>query len=239
MPWQQNSPLHHSHRMKTGVLIVDDQRSARMGLSLMVDRASDLETLACLENGQEAIEWLKDRKSHGDRMPEIVLMDIRMPVLNGIEATAEVSRYFPRIRTLVMTTYDQDDYAFGALDAGASGYLLKDVRSEELHRAIRAILNGDAVLTPRVTSSMIRQRPRKPTEQKKIQIRESFESLSPREFEVAALIAQGLNNSEIAELLVIQPESVKKTVSRILNRMEIRDRIQIVVLWHEAGLGAT
>lgn len=157
-------------------------------------------------------------------------------MLNGIEATAEVSRQFPGIKTLVMTTYDQDDYAFGALDAGASGYLLKDVRSEELHRAIRAILNGDAVLTPRVTASMIRQRPHKPTEQKKIHVRKAFESLSPREFEVAGLVAQGLNNPEIAELLVIQPDSVKKTVTRILNRMEIRDRIQIVVLWYEAGL---
>ncbi|WP_448856447.1 response regulator transcription factor [Corynebacterium camporealensis] len=229
----ENSP----RQRKTGVLIVDDQRSARMGLSLMVNRAPDLETLASVENGKEAIEWLRNRKSHRERMPDIILMDIWMPELNGIEATAEVTRQFPQVKTLVMTTYDQDDYAFGALDAGATGYLLKDVRSEELHRAIRAIVNGDAVLSPRVTSSMIQQRPRKPTKQKSLQAKEAFKLLSPREFEVAELIAQGLNNAEIAERLVIQPSSVKKTVTRILNRMGIRDRIQIVVLWYESGLG--
>ena len=135
-----------------------------------------------------------------------------------------------------MTTYDEDDYAFGALDAGATGYLLKDVRANELRRAVRAVAHGDAILTPRITAELVRRRPRQPTRGHQIRAQEAFGTMSAREFEVAGLVARGMNNAEIAEHLTIQPDSVKKTVSRILSRMNLRDRTQIVVLWYEADL---
>lgn len=221
---------------RTRVLIVDDHRPARMGLSLMVDRFPDMEVVACVENGKEAVEWLAECRSEGKKLPHVVLMDIRMPVMNGIEATKQITSHYPGIKVLVMTTYDEDDYAFGALDAGATGYLLKDARADELHRAVSAVAHGDAILTPRITAELVRQRPHRPTQGRQARAREAFEALSAREFEVASLVARGMNNAEIAEHLTIQPDSVKKTVSRILSRMDLRDRTQIVVLWYEADL---
>ncbi|MGP5051331.1 response regulator [Brachybacterium alimentarium] len=219
------------------VLIVDDQRAARAGLTLMVDRAEDLTVVGEADNGQEAIDLLEAWAAAGRRLPDVVLMDIRMPVLNGIDATAAITRRHPGVQVLIMTTYDEDDYAFGALDAGAAGFLLKDTRTADLQRAIRAVADGDAVLTPRITAEMIRRRRSRSviTSRGQTQARSALESLSPREIDVAALVAQGLNNAEIAGRLTLQPDSVKKTVSRILTRLQLRDRIQIVVLWNHAG----
>lgn len=223
-----------SNSRTTAVMIVDDQRPAQMGIAMMVNSDPDMEVITCAANGQEAIDWLVHHRESQTRLPDIVLMDIRMPVLNGIEATAEITRRFPGIKVLIMTTYDEDDYAFGALDAGATGYLLKDTRGEDLRRAIRSVLAGDAVLTPRITAEMIRRRPHAPTQGRQQRARETLEMLSPRELEVAKLVARGLNNAEIGELLFLQPDSVKKSVSRILSRLGLRDRVQIVVLWYEA-----
>lgn len=220
------------------ILVVDDQRPARMGLSLMIDRFPDMEAMCSLSNGKEALDWLAERASNGWELPHLILMDIRMPVMNGIEATKSITSQYPGIKVLVMTTYDEDDYAFGALDAGATGFLLKDVRAEELHRAVCAVAQGDAILTPRITAELVRRRARNPTEGHQAKAREAFAALSSREFEVAGLVARGMNNSEIAEHLSLQPDSVKKTVSRILARMNLRDRTHIVVQWYEAGLSA-
>lgn len=219
------------------VLIVDDQRAARAGLSLMVDRAEDLTVVGEAGNGQEAIDLLESWAAAHRRLPDVVLMDIRMPVLNGIDATAAIARRYPGVQLLIMTTYDEDDYAFGALDAGAAGFLLKDTRTADLQRAIRAVAGGDAVLTPRITAEMIHHRRSRSaiTSHGQAQARSALESLSPRELEIAALIAQGLNNTEIAEQKTLQPDSVKKTVSRILTRLQLRDRIQIIILWNNAG----
>lgn len=220
----------------TRVMVVDDQKPARFGLTLLVNKASDLEVTGQATNGREALETLVKLREDKARLPDVILMDIRMPLLNGIDATAEVVSSFPKVKVLVMTTYDQDDYALGALDAGASGYLLKDTRAEQLHRAIRDVAGGDAVLTPRITAKLLdERRPARRRSTKSEEAQRLLNTLSPRESEVAELVAQGYNNAEIADALVLQQDSVKKTVSRILTRLDLRDRVQIVVLWHTAN----
>ncbi len=217
------------------VMIVDDQRAARMGLALMVNRADGLEVIAQAVNGQDALTQLAGLRSERRPLPDVVLMDVRMPVLNGIDATARITQLYPAIRTLVMTTYDQDDYAFGALGAGASGFLLQDTRRSELHQAIRAVAAGDAVLTPRITRQMLNQHmTRRAVTPEQRDARQRLGALSPREREVAGLVAQGLTNAEIAGRLFIQPDSVKKSVTRILGKLGLRDRVQLVIILRDA-----
>ena len=187
----------------TSVMIVDDQRYARLGLALMIRKAPDLHVVAEAGDGQEALEAL-ERLNRSTGLPDVVLMDVRMPGMDGISATRAVARRFPTVKVLVLTTYDEDDYAFGALEVGASGFLLKDVRAAQLAQAVRAVAQGDAVLTP-------------------------------RELDVARLIAEGMSNEEIAERLVLQPASVRRNVSRILAKLQLRDRVQIAVAWYKSG----
>ncbi|WP_314156043.1 response regulator transcription factor, partial [Actinomyces oris] len=137
----------------TSVMIVDDQRYARLGLALMIRKAPDLHVVAEAGDGQEALEAL-ERLNRSTGLPDVVLMDVRMPGMDGISATRAVARRFPTVKVLVLTTYDEDDYAFGALEVGASGFLLKDVRAAQLAQAVRAVAQGDAVLTPRVTKEL-------------------------------------------------------------------------------------
>ena len=217
------------------VMIVDDQRAARMGLALMVNRADGLEVIAQAVNGQDALTQLAGLRSERRPLPDVVLMDVRMPVLNGIDATARITQLYPAIRTLVMTTYDQDDYAFGALSAGASGFLLKDTRTAQLHQALRAVASGDAILTPRITRELLNRQmlPPAATPQQRA-ARQQLGMLSPREREVAELVAQGLTNAEIAQRLTIAADSVKKNVTRILGKLNLRDRVQLVILLRDA-----
>ena len=215
----------------TSVMIVDDQRYARLGLALMIRKAPDLRVVAEAGDGQEALEVLEGlNRSTG--LPDVVLMDVRMPGMDGISATRAVARRFPTVKVLVLTTYDEDDYAFGALEVGASGFLLKDVRAAQLAQAVRAVAQSDAVLTPRVTKELIsRGVPRaRPGVQ-----RERFGALTPRELDVARLIAEGMSNEEIAERLVLQPASVRRNVSRILAKLHLRDRVQIAVAWYKSS----
>ena len=217
------------------VMVVDDQRPTRMGLTLMIHKAEDLRVIAQAAHGRDALDQLAGMAARGERLPDVVLMDIRMPVLNGIDATAALTRRYPAIRTLVLTTYDQDDYAFGALGAGASGFLLKDTRSAELHQAIRAVAAGDAILTPRITRQMLNQHmTRRAVTPEQRDARQRLGALSPREREVAGLVAQGLTNAEIAGRLFIQPDSVKKSVTRILGKLGLRDRVQLVIILRDA-----
>ena len=217
------------------VMVVDDQRPTRMGLTLMIHKAEDLRVIAQAAHGRDALDQLAGMAARGERLPDVVLMDIRMPVLNGIDATAVLTRRYPAIRTLVLTTYDQDDYAFGALGAGASGFLLKDTRSAELHQAIRAVAAGDAILTPRITRQMLNQHmTRRAVTPEQRDARQRLGALSPREREVAGLVAQGLTNAEIAGRLFIQPDSVKKSVTRILGKLGLRDRVQLVIILRDA-----
>ncbi|MDO5287167.1 MAG: response regulator transcription factor [Actinomycetia bacterium] len=222
--------------MPITVLIVDDQRPTRMGLALALKQADDLQVIGQAGNGQEALDLLAGRIERGEPLPDVVLMDIRMPVLNGVDATAQVSRLYPSVKTLVLTTYDQDDYAFGALSAGAAGFLLKDTRRDQLHSAIRAVASGDAILTPRITRELVNRHVFAPVaspEQRAA--RDRLSALSPREQEVAELVAQGLTNAEIAQQLVITPDSVKKNVTRILAKLELRDRVQLVILMRDCA----
>lgn len=206
-----------------------------MGLSLIINRAEDLRVMAQAVHGQDALDRLAALVEERRQLPDVVLMDVRMPVLNGIDATARIAQLYPAIRTLVLTTYDQDEFAFGALSAGASGFLLKDTRTAELHQALRAVSSGDAILTPRITRELLNRHMLAPlaTPQQRA-ARERLGLLGPREREVAELVSQGLTNAEIAQRLVLAPDSVKKNVTRILAKLDLRDRVQLVILMREA-----
>ena len=220
--------------MTTTVMIVDDQRATRLGLALMIGKADDLRVIAQAENGQDALDQLAEIERRRTPRPDVVLMDVRMPVLNGIDATAAITRKHPGVKVLVLTTYDQDDYAFGALGAGASGFLLKDTRTTDLHQALRAVAAGDAILTPRITRQLLERHMPRTTTPRQRAAQERLGLLTPREREVAGLVAQGMTNAEIGERLFIQPESVKKTVTRILAKLQLRDRVQLVIILRDA-----
>ncbi|MDU0348482.1 response regulator transcription factor [Actinomyces sp. MRS3W] len=216
------------------VMVVDDQRAARMGLTLMVNRADDLRVIAQAAHGQDALDQLEGLVQQRSPLPDVVLMDIRMPILNGVDTTARISQLYPAVKTLVLTTYDQDDYAFGALSAGASGFLLKDTRTAQLHQAIRAVAGGDAILTPRITRELLNQHAFRPvpSAQHRAAV-QNLDRLSPRERQIAELVAQGLTNAEIGQRLVLATDSVKKNVTRILTKLDLRDRVQLVILMRD------
>ena len=220
--------------MTTTVMIVDDQKATRLGLALMIGKADDLRVIAQAENGRDALDQLAEIERRRTPRPDVVLMDVRMPVLYGIDATAAITRKHPGVKVLVLTTYDQDDYAFGALGAGASGFLLKDTRTTDLHQALRAVAAGDAILTPRITRQLLERHMPRTTTPRQRAAQERLGLLTPREREVAGLVAQGMTNAEIGERLFIQPESVKKTVTRILAKLQLRDRVQLVIILRDA-----
>lgn len=218
-------------------MIVDDQAPTRLGLSLILKKDEDLIVSLEAENGLRALEKLESCIQYGIQLPRVVLMDVRMPIMDGINATAEITRLYPDTRVLILTTYDEDDYAFGALEAGASGFLLKDVRALDLCRAVHSVANGDAILTPRITQEIVARTVRHVehgSEQEKFL--KLFRLLTPREREICALVADGMSNTEIAEQLVVQPASVKRAITRILAKLDMRDRVQIAVGWYKAGL---
>ena len=192
------------------VMIVDDQEPVRVGIDLMIRRDKGMLVSLEAENGQQALDRLARAAKLGIALPDVVLMDVRMPVMDGIEATARIAGVYPRVSVLVLTTYDEDDYAFGALDAGASGFLLKDVRAVQLRDAIRAVAAGDAVLTPRITREMLKRGVRRAEQgSERERLRALFRRLTKREREICSLVADGLSNAEIAERLVIQPASAE------------------------------
>lgn len=222
---------------KIPVMVVDDQPETRLGLSLMVRRDPGLFVMLEAENGQQALDRLGQCEELGRELPRVVLMDVRMPVLDGIDATAAITRRWPGIRVVILTTYDEDDYAFGGLEAGASGFLLKDVKVGELCHAIRAVADGDAVLTPRITREVLARSVRPVGRAERVAaLRHDFRGLTKREREICALIAQGLNNAEIAERIVVQPASVKRAITRILAKLGLRDRTQVAINWLKAGM---
>ena len=219
------------------IMLVDDQPMARRGLALMLRRSPNLTVVAEASNGQEALDLLTAAREEAAPLPDVILMDVRMPVLDGKETTRRITRTYPSVKVLVLTTYDEDDYAFGALTAGASGYLLKDVRTPDLLAAVQAVARGDAILTPRITRQVIdRGIPRALPHHQQTEMRALLDLLTPRERDIARLIADGDSNAEIAERLAIEPASVRRNVSRILTKLNLRDRVQIAVHWHKAGL---
>lgn len=215
--------------MSIGILIADDQALVRAGFRMILEAEQDLRVLAEAKDGEEAVQAARRCR------PEIVLMDIRMPKMDGLEATRRIiaaSRQPPRV--LMLTTFDLDEYVFDALHAGASGFLLKDVPPEQLVAGIRVVAEGDSLLSPSVTrrliESFVRARPRTPESPP------GLEKLTARELEILGLIARGLSNAEIAEQLVVSATTVKTHVARVLSKLDLRDRVQAVVLAYEAGI---
>ncbi|MFT4135912.1 response regulator [Microbacterium sp.] len=210
------------------VLLVDDQELIRVGFRLVLEAESDIEVVGEAGDGLAAVE-------EAERLaPEVVLMDVRMPRLDGIEATARIVAARPATRVLVLTTFDLDEYAFGALDAGASGFLLKDARRDDLVAAVRAVERGDAVLSPRVTREVIRRSGLAPATRPAAS--ELTAALTEREREVFAAIGRGRNNAEIARDLFLSESTVKTHVGRVLAKLGARDRVEAVILAHRHGV---
>ncbi len=209
-------------------LVADDQQAVRAGLAALLDTQADITVVATAANGEEAVQQTQEHA------PDVVLMDIRMPVLDGIAATATICATAGGPRVLVLTTFDLDEYVYDALQAGASGFLLKDAPPERLFEAVRVVAAGDALLAPAVTRRLIaefaRLRPPQRTRS------DDLDALTRRETEILGLVAAGLSNGEIAQRLVLSNETVKTHVSHILRKLGLRDRAQAVVAAYESGL---
>jgi DNA-binding NarL/FixJ family response regulator len=216
--------------MSIRLLIVDDQELVRTGFRLFLETQDGLEVVGEAGDGREAVERARQLR------PDVVLMDIRMPHMDGVEATARLSRagIEPSPRVLVLTTFDLDEYVFGALRAGAAGFLLKDAPRERLVEAIRVVHGGDALLSPSITRRLVedyatRTDPLEPPTK-------LLDELTPREREVLVLVARGLSNGEIAERLVVTEATVKSHVGNLLLKLGLRDRVQAVVFAYEHGI---
>ncbi|MET3720193.1 MULTISPECIES: response regulator transcription factor [unclassified Arthrobacter] len=214
------------------VLLVDDQPLLRMGFRLILEGEDDLSIVGEASDGAEAVRQVRELK------PDVVLMDVRMPVLDGIEATRAITGSGAEARVIILTTFDVDEYAFAGLQAGASAFLLKDVAPAELIHAVRVVASGDAVVAPRVTQRLLETyvrgaarplaaaTPRDPL----------LEDLTPRETEMLEAMAEGLSNAEIAHRYFLSEATVKTHVRRILTKLHLRDRVQAVVYAYETGL---
>jgi len=216
----------------TSILLVDDQPMLRMGYRMILDAQPDLSVVGEAENGLEAVE-LTARVS-----PDVVLMDVRMPGLDGVQATERIVASGSPSRIIILTTFDLDEYAYGALRAGASGFLLKDVPPSDMLSAIRAVATGDAVVAPSVTRRLLAQFAQHlpGREEPPGAGGAGVESLTPRERELLVEVARGLSNAEIADRLVLSEATVKTHVGSILGKLGLRDRVQIVVFAYETGL---
>jgi DNA-binding NarL/FixJ family response regulator len=210
------------------VLIADDQALVRGGFRLILEAQKDIDVVGEAEDGEDAVTQVRDLR------PDVVLMDIRMPKMDGLEATRRLLSANGESRVLVLTTLDADEYVYEAMKAGASGFLLKDVRPEQLADAVRVVASGDALLAPAITRRLIEDFVRRPppgsgppTE---------LTELSERELDVLKLIAQGRSNAEIAAALFLSEATIKTHVTHILAKLRLRDRVQAVVLSYECGL---
>ena len=214
--------------MTIRVVVADDQGMVRSGFSVLLNAQPDIEVIGEAVNGQEAIARAAELR------PDVILMDVRMPVLDGLQATRQITAMTDPPKILVLTTFDLDDYVYEALRSGASGFLLKDASATELANAVRLVAAGDALLAPGVTRRLIAEfarmgAPRSPG-------RKQLEGLTERESEVLALVARGMSNAEIADHLVVAEQTIKTHVGRILMKLGLRDRTQAVVLAYESGL---
>jgi len=214
------------------VLLADDQPLLRRGFRMILEAEGDMTVVAEAGDGEEAVDLA------GRHVPDIVLMDIRMPGTDGIEATRRITAANAAVRVLALTTFDLDEYAFGALRAGASGFLLKDVRPAELVTGIRTVAAGDAVISPRVTRRLLEEYAQvlPLSEAQRAERYPQLSALTEREREVLVEVAQGLSNAEIAAALFVSEATVKSHVGRILSKLGLRDRVQVVVLAYETGL---
>ena len=210
------------------VVIADDQDLVREGLRMMVSAEHDIEVVGEARSGKEVLNRVHELA------PDVVLMDIRMPDVDGIEATSRLVAAGSAARVLVLTTFDLDEYVYRAMRAGASGFLLKDATREQLSAAIRAVHHGDALLAPAVTQRLVADYCRRPSPDRQAAVNQS--GLSSRELDVVELVACGLSNAEIAERLVLGETTVKSHVARVLAKLGLRDRVQVVVFAYETGM---
>lgn len=221
--------------MTIRVVLVDDQDMVRSGFAALLSAQSDIDVVGEAADGRSGVEVC--RRTH----PDVVLMDVRMPEQNGLEAARLLLNPPPGVthcpKVLMVTTFDLDDYVYEALEIGASGFLLKDAPVAELLQAIRVVAAGDALLAPSVTRRLIEEfTRRRPTRRRDIRLR--LNGLTPRESEVLLLVARGLSNPEIAETLVVAEQTVKSHMTRLLAKLDARDRAQLVVFAYESGLVA-
>ena len=214
------------------VVLADDQALMRMGFRMVLEAEEDINVVGEASDGTAALAQAKALH------PDVILMDVRMPGMNGIEATELIARECPGTRVLILTTFDLDEYAFAGLRAGASGFLLKDTRPAELAEAIRTVASGEAVVSPRITQRMLEMfassLPNSGTPAQASDPR--IDSLTPREKEILVLMSQGMSNAEIAEHLVVSATTVKTHVGNVLAKLDVRDRVQAVVVAYETGL---
>ncbi len=213
--------------MSLRVAIADDQELVRTGFAMILDSESDIEVVGSAGNGHEAVDLCRRLR------PDVVLMDIRMPELDGIAATRELLDADSCTRVLILTTFDLDEYVYDAVNAGASGFLLKDTPADDLVRAVRVVASGDALLAPSVTRTLIE---RFTSETTSYAPTPGLDQLTERETEVLSSMARGLSNQEIAAALFLGETTVKTHVSRVLMKLGVRDRVQAVIAAYESGL---
>ena len=210
------------------ILLVDDQELLRMGFRMVLDAQPDMRVVGEADNGLAAVQQAQQLQ------PDVVLMDVRMPELDGVEATRRISAALPATRVLILTTFDLDEYVMTGLRAGASGFLLKDVVPPDLLSAIRAVAAGDAVVAPAVTRRLLDRYVRGQGAPRRVDA--ALDALTPREHEVLELVARALSNTEIAGQLFLSEATVKTHVARILAKLGLRDRVQAVVRAYESGV---
>ena len=219
--------------MTTRVVLADDQTLVRAGFRALLDAQPDIEVVAEAADGAQAVELT--RREH----PDIVLMDVRMPHMDGLEATRRITstRGLAGTRVIVLTTFELDEYVFGALRAGASGFLLKDTDPPDLLKAVRVVAAGEALLAPRLTRRLIEAFVAQAhTAQPPVTEGDQLNELTPREREVLTLVGRGLSNTEIADTLILSPLTAKTHVARLFSKLDARDRAQLVVVAYESGL---
>jgi DNA-binding NarL/FixJ family response regulator len=209
------------------VLLADDQELVRSGFRLILELADGIEVVGEAVDGNDAVRLGKELQ------PDVVLMDVRMPELDGIEATRRLRQAGVDARVLVLTTFDLDEYVYGAMRAGACGFLLKDAPREQLVAAVRTVARGEALLAPAVTKRLIERFIDRPAP---VEGTPALGELSAREHDVLRLLGRGLSNAEIAEELFIGEATVKTHVARVLRKLDLRDRVQAVVLAYESGV---
>lgn len=215
------------------VLLVDDQKLIRQGICLLLEIEADIEVVGQASNGKEALEQVEHLN------PEVVLMDVRMPEMDGVEATRRLAQSHPEVKVIILTTFEDDETVFEGLKAGARGYLLKDIGSEEMAEAVRRVARGEALIEPRLTSKVLAEFSRLASAgatQARTEADGFKVSLTERESEVLQALARGLSNREISETLIITEGTVKNHVSSLLDKLGVRDRTQAILKGQELGL---
>lgn len=219
------------------VLLVDDQTLIRQGIRLLLEIEADIQVVGQAANGLEALQQT------ASLLPDVVLMDVRMPEMDGVTATREMTSRFPDVKVIILTTFEDDETVFEGLKAGARGYLLKDISSEEMAAAIRKVAAGEALIQSRITRKVLAEFSRlasaadqRPSAKTGDGSNNNLIALTDREHEVLRALAQGLSNREIAERLVITEGTVKNHVSNLIEKMGVRDRTQAILKGQELGL---